>query len=402
MGAGGGNAQPQGEPTGPGSIQQPPSEELALSTRLTGVEGRLEELSNQLDVRRQLEEYRLEVSSRNQEVVAQASMVISYFQSFLAVLTVMVAVSVALGYWDRAKTKKKQKAIEGEMQEALERAKTAEADVNAHAANVKEMYVFAWEEIDHHVQQLPKIESGFIVGEEPPEVPSEIRQAFEDADHILLICSHFRTYGKGKNDHNRESAAYFSRLASYWRTIAAFRRAAARLERARKLDPEDINLQRALGKTLAYWAASCRSDPHRATELLAQAKQHLEDVQRSEPIPTLKTQYELAWLADEQGDYDASVRFLNRAKELLTSEEPEIQGKAIGSIGYNLACSLTKLGRYEEALEELGKVAHLLENWRAAATDEDLQPLATNRKTRKKFQAILDLGRSCAQGTASA
>jgi len=151
--------------------------------------------------------------------------------------------------------------------------------------------------------------------------------------------------------------------------------AIAKLLEAVKLDPQSAEAHRCLGQAWSYMAAELPPGEEK-NRLLVLAEQSVRKARELLGEETVAILHDLAWIYDEQGHYEEAIGLYRRGLNVGGPESPQ---NDLTPIRYNLACSLAKRNRIQEAAAELKLI--LAEPWRKgelwkwAPKDADLKAL---------------------------
>ncbi len=237
-----------------------------------------------------------------------------------------------------------------------------------------------WSGLMLHFDQLPTIgDKQRLAGSAPDLVSPEARQAYEEADLLVVLGDKLGSLGGAE-----KATTYFNHLARFWWGVEDWARATARSRRAIELAPTcfDAYLTFAIG-------LMDRSDrppaPDTATKLrlLAEAEWLLATARELKPEEAAQIVHRLGWIADEKGNFArAADLYANALTGQLT---PELQGR----IGYDLACAQCKLGQLQEAIDTLKPIIDLDDNRRLAATDPDFENLRQSSTLKVHFANLI-------------
>jgi tetratricopeptide (TPR) repeat protein len=170
-----------------------------------------------------------------------------------------------------------------------------------------------------------------------------------------------------------------------------------KLRDAVALNPALADAHRLLGRTRSYKAASAK-DADVRKRLLTEAELR---IRKSIELAgeSAFALHDLGWICDERGtadDLEQAVALYRKALEAFSRTES--RENDLTAIRYNLACSLTKLGRdhFKEAIEALTPV--FKDPWREdvspiAERDPDLEPLRTWEEG-KALGELIAIGRN--------
>lgn len=204
----------------------------------------------------------------------------------------------------------------------------------------------------------------------PPPVGERVlsleeRARLEDADKTLGAWDQLRIAGNPT-----ELATYFTKAALYWLYYGDYERAVERVERAVALDPSSAYAREQLGQTLSYLGADTLSDSPEKAKLLHRALHELERAKEMQgPNPRAETLHALAWTYDELANYRMAAGYYRQARaQVRGQEDAEIYT-------YNLACTLTKAGEFNDALSELKAIMNRGDLMLWAARDPDFKNL---------------------------
>ncbi len=183
--------------------------------------------------------------------------------------------------------------------------------------------------------------------------------------------------------------------AIFHRAKREYTPALARLEHALELAPTDPDALQELGRTLSYSAAET-GDLTQKTALLDRAEAALKRAATFPGVSRKECLHDLAWVYDERGDFTRAVELYREAVAADVDERgahrrPDFGQVPDTALAYNLACSLAKAGRGDEALDVLEPV--IADAWKWAEKDRDLEPLRQSPAWRPRLDALLEQGR---------
>src|SRR5205823_4479552 len=99
---------------------------------------------------------------------------------------------------------------------------------------------------------------------------------------------------------------------------------------------------------------------------------------------------DLAWIKDEWEDYSTAAQLYREARELDREEAKVERREEDRNITYDLAATLAKGERLEEALIELASVLSYDENWIAAEDDRDFKKLRESAEWGPRFVGLIE------------
>jgi len=269
-----------------------------------------------------------------------------------------------------------------EIEAALQLAMSAAEAVGG----MKKSLVEAWGEIDKTHEGLPALEAEWGPISKPQAFRPEVRAFLEDQDVLLMVADRLKIPAD-----SGKSAESFLWLSKYWRFLQDFPRSLVRVKRALDLDPKIATRGRLqLARTLSQWAASEHESAFRM-ERLQNALNELEALRKLQG-DTAAVLFEIAWALDEMGRFEEAIDYFSKAREKSKSEGENSSEK--WSYTYNLACSLAKAGRDQEALRELKALIGQGSEWiQSAAQDTDFEGLRDSEQWGKQFEATLQEAR---------
>jgi tetratricopeptide (TPR) repeat protein len=237
--------------------------------------------------------------------------------------------------------------------------------------------------IDETFKRIPAYQPQEVVRVAAPIVPPDVRRAFEAADAQLTLIDEAKIPAPAA-----EKARYVVKVALYWRAIGEYELALKRLDRASELNPPAPDALQQIGQTLAYLGADTPAGA-RKTAILKRAEAAILQSERLRGKPTSTTLHDLAWIADERGDFVRAVALYRNAIHLDREEAAE-QGRPLNrAITYNLACALAKAGEFEATLKELACILHVDENYEWVKSDPDFETLRNAEPWRMKLAEMI-------------
>lgn len=90
--------------------------------------------------------------------------------------------------------------------------------------------------------------------------------------------------------------------------------------------------------------------------------------------------YHIAWVLDDLGRFEEAINNNKKCLDLKPEFDPA---------RYNIAVSLTKMGKYNEAFKELQKITKNKEVWETAAIDKELEKLRTHGEIGEKVRELI-------------
>lgn len=236
------------------------------------------------------------------------------------------------------------------------------------------------DEIARAWDSLPDMDRRWVLGSERPPVPTDVSIAFVELDQVLVISDRF-----GWLRESPDGPDYFLKFGRYWRRLGEYPRARARFERASELAPASAEIQLQLSKTFAFQAADMDAGDTRRVDLLVRAQRHLDEAHKLNGGQyDFGLLHHLAWLRDEQGDYQAAVSAYEAAMGIMQVEGDRDK---LAAVGYNLACSLWKAGLFDRALAQLA--AALIDESRVCHAEEDDDFFSLDVDLKARFDQLL-------------
>lgn len=334
---------------------------------------------------------------------SQLSMIVTLMEVFLGVVTIVTIILVGVGLkeWKQVsdKVSKAEESVSkatkaaSDAELAAERARLALSELaiavesSKQISTMKESLIRAWGDIDQAFETLPDVEAEWVLGMDAPVLAPEIGALFEDRDVLLMICDHLKIPADPAR-----SVTAFLRLAQYWRITRRFPKALARIERAIILSPDDhMKIKLHLARTLAHWAALEPEPAEPRAERLNRALVELRTIEasRGQQLPA-GALFDIAWVLDELGMFDEAVEYSFRARDAVRRECKEDGNKEPWTYSYNLACSLAKSKRNQEALTALQCLVGTGPKWiYAAEQDRDFSSFREDEEWRTPFEGLL-------------
>jgi tetratricopeptide (TPR) repeat protein len=305
-------------------------------------------------------------------------------QTFIGVVALLAAILTGVGFFEARRIRALRREAGNVARTAAGAAKTFEEN-SLRLTVLRHTVEKAWSDIDATFEQLPAIEQSRVVGMPPQPLSPEISAAFEDADILLVVCHRLAIV----QDPIR-MAEYFARLARYWRIIGNYSRALARSENAVNLNRDSVDGHRGLAVTLMYHAAETEMDSELKARLLERAEAEQQFVHALLGRYDSRLLHDLAWIKDEWEDYSTAAQLYREARELDREEAKVERREEDRNITYDLAATLAKDERLEEALVELASVLSYDENWIAAEDDRDFKKLRESAEWGPRFVGLIE------------
>jgi len=266
---------------------------------------------------------------------------------------------------------------------SADKVRSAEGEVGLATARIREIdkaIAQALADTSKHFRDLPEIERFGLVGEAPDLPSAEDMVRYEEADILIVIAD------KNNSIEKPRLVEPFVRLGTYWRLLENYPRSIARLQRAIEIDAQSIDAHR--GLCAALYAAAGRdrvsaAEKHRVLERAQVACTKALELARGNPDATAGVLFDQGWIYDEQGRYELAIEAYRQAQQL------DVRGERT-NIGYNLACTYVKVGKYAEALAELRKVIDADDNLEDATADAELEPLRNHPEHRDAFRKMIE------------
>lgn len=174
-----------------------------------------------------------------------------------------------------------------------------------------------------------------------------------------------------------------------------FSKAIARFRRAVELAADSPNAHRGLAIAFCELAAEGKLNTAYKSSLLNEAEKETRIV-LALAGEDYRPYHDLGWIYDERGNYAEAIENYRKALELA-----EHVGDTEPNLRYNLACSLSKDGRFGEALTELEKIIGVDGNWEDVLIDPDLESLRADAGFGPKLVDLAKDGRRRATGEPS-
>lgn len=284
-----------------------------------------------------------------QEAHEQVSLIVNLMEIFLGLLSIILVVG-GVEVWRAAR-------LRGEAQGSIKKAVDEAETGSEHVQRIRDGLSRAWQEVDTQFARLPPVAAQGVAGIKNIVISAEDRIVWADQDTVIVVCDQLGV----AVDPNR-SALQFIKLSGFWRSAYDYPRASARANRAVTLTPGDADARYAAARTYASWAAS--EPVAKRQSLLSKAERELDEMVRIEGCVSSRVLHLRGWIADELGR-PADAVILYQDAEVLEPENDRYK--------YDLACSLAKVGKAEEACAKLLAAAKLNRKWRdAALQDPDL------------------------------
>lgn len=302
------------------------------------------------------------------------ALIVGLMECFLAFIALLFVVAAFAG-WDRWK---RIAALGAEAQAKLDLAKSTLAEASTASSEIGKMRSALAEsgvEVEMAFGKLPPVEFNQIMRLSPPAaIDPEVRCVFEDCDTLLIVSDRL-----GIISDKTKCAELFRKLGVFWRVADGYATSYARLERACELDPTNARLANEVGKTLSFWAAEQPPGSESRGErlqLALLAHERALELSKAEDAYIL---HDLGWTYDEIGDLEHAVEFYRRAAEIPHDRR--------WKTCYDLACSLSRLKRFEEALSALKECAEI--PTLPIEADPDFAEMREDPKFGPQFSAIV-------------
>jgi len=256
---------------------------------------------------------------------------------------------------------------------------------------MKDSLVEAWSgEIGKAFADLPDLEAEWEFVFKAESLGPEIPIQFEDLDALFVICDRLKIPADAEI-----MVDGFLQLGRYWRVVVQdFPRALVRVERALALASTEALERRCLlhrARVSIQWV-TYKPDEHRSTRLEG-ARSDLKRVRQIQGRDDSSTLFERAWLADIEERFDAAADLWVRGREEGLQEGKSLHAD-LWLFGYNLACTLSRGGRLQDALDELRSLVGNGSEWiRLASKDSDLEKLRKDPEWGRAFEELLEEGR---------
>jgi tetratricopeptide (TPR) repeat protein len=292
----------------------------------------------------------------------QVSLVVGLMEVFISVLALVLAV-VAFAGWAEGKR----------IRQLLKDAEAASTQIQTMRKGLQE----AWGTIDDQLDRLRVAESDTVLSaRRTVATAADDTVRFEDADMVLVVADHFKVPADPE-----KTGKHYVEVARYWLASGDYARAVQRLQRAVQITPNNFLPLLQLAKTYAVRAELAYG--REPAERLEDLQKALDAAQRARDLQGhgggWESRHQLAWIYDSLEQWDQAIKLYRESRDLCRSDKGRSQ------ISYNLACSLAKAGKPEEALAELEKVIDAGNNRRKAAEDEDLASL----RDEPRFQRLV-------------
>lgn len=326
--------------------------------------------------------------------------VVPKMELFLSALAVMLAVGGAfVGFWgwhDR-------KEVREEARKTLDEAESAKIRLGHYVkeaalhneelrrgAEAVESAKAQLERVGEFLESVVRPQVPMVLTKDPAPMEPRLRVRFEDSDSVLLVFDQLPISEPVRK------ADRLVKVAVFWRAARDFPRSLARLKRAQEQAPEDPTIYRETAETLGWWVAVDRlkgvgQDSRK--ERLKEAHASLDEAARLQKRPEAGLLLQRAWLLDEGGDFEGAMQNLLRARRLDRRATRGSGRSEDWDITYNLACTLARAGRQQEALKELNLAIVKDRNWELAERDPDLDALKVESPWKEQFESMVDSAR---------
>jgi tetratricopeptide (TPR) repeat protein len=242
------------------------------------------------------------------------------------------------------------------------------------------------------LEKVTVVDAGDLPGTKPRLSLELAKRAvdLEDSDRFLVVVDQL-----GLSADKEMIVEHFLGLARYWMMVQNYPRALARVERAIKLLPGNPKAYRELARTLSHWASESESfPPADRSKWLQRALNAVERARHLQGKDDSTVLFELAWTLDEMEQFNDAAEQFRKAREEERKEAAAEGREEVFYFTYNLACSLAKAKRFEEASEE---VRFFLEKWpkewELIVQDSDLEEFRMTSPWREEVEKWIEEAR---------
>ena len=192
-------------------------------------------------------------------------------------------------------------------------------------------------------------------------------------------------------------ASVLVKLARYWKFTRDYQNAVDRLDRAIDFNNQNAVAFELLGEVLALQAVETTLPPGDRAALLERSRRRLErslQLQETTKDPgggakkdqvAAETLHALAWTLDSEMQYEKAIYYYRRS---LSADSREGQPNR-EDYSYNLACSLSKAGLFEQCLAELTKLFRRGDWFILAGADSDFDGLRTSQIYSNQYKDLI-------------
>jgi tetratricopeptide (TPR) repeat protein len=260
--------------------------------------------------------------------------------------------------------------------DALQKAEKDAKEAAEHVRKLDEASQNALKDVDDYHEKLPKVQTPVPIGSPFELPPLDQVDQMEEADILTVLGAKLRPQDPVK------LAKAFVSLGGYWRQIENYPRAIARYHKATSLDDKCWQAYEGVTQTLNDLAARSRISSE-AKERLLTISQDYCDTAVAVGGEQVKTLIDLAWIADERGQFDDAITLLIRAREVDKQSERTIV------ITYNIACLYAHNEKtFDKAVEELEKIVDEDRTREHFAIDGDFAKLRQSPGFRAKLEHL--------------
>lgn len=307
----------------------------------------------------------------------EADRIIAYCSyAIVAWAAIATLIFASLGYYGYSRLR--------DADAALRRIQSAEIDVvepvKARMEQLAKSIDNAVRDVQAYFDRIDDLERTAVVGEPPEFPPVEYVNRMEEADAVILIAIRIGAVDQTK------LAPVFIKLGNYWDFTENYGRAIARYQRAIELDPSAWEAFFGLSRTYCGLASRANINADARRRQLVLADHYCELAEQKASSPDVRLPLHRGWIAYARGDFAGAI---NRFREALRLD-PE---RKRATVSYNLAATLAKVGRFDEAIAELEPIIARDSNWESAASDPDFADLLKNQEEPgRRFRELLEKG----------
>lgn len=286
--------------------------------------------------------------------------------------------------------------LEKETDAARQKADAAARLAEENSQQIREMrtsLVEAWGgEIQRAFRDFPKLEADWEFAFKIRELPPEEKVRIVDLDDLCVICDRLKI----PTDLEMLIDS-FLQMSRYWRFVDEYPKALVRVDRALDLaSTEELERRCRLHRARVFIQWVTYKPGKRRNLHLENAKKDLDRIRTIQGGDDASTLFEEAWIADVEERYEEAVKLWTRSREAeMAAGKPE----GLWRYGYNVACTLTRANRLEEAVGELRRLIGSGPAWIGlASTDPDLEKLKTHPEWGEELEKVLEEARLAISG----